>query len=186
MDIKSISPEDYVSDYLNLDDSSLGEVEENITKMDDEIKNISLDLDKSNNSETALVSENKEIKSNPEISSELIKINNLMKDYDRVREIILENIEQSREVAKLVQTNIYNGEETADYISSYTNLISTINTSLKILTSSYKDISDTLLKIKKLESNATNVVNEVTNNTQINIISTNDVIEQLKKLKGIN
>lgn len=181
MDIKNISPEDYISNYLNLDNNSLEKVEENITKMDDELKNISLDIKDFDNKPEISVVETEEIKNNPEISSELIKINNLMKDYDRVRDIILENIEQSREVAKLVQTNIYNGEETADYIASYTNLISTINTSLKILTSSYKDIADTLLKIKKLESN---VINEVTNNTQINIISTNDVIEQLKKLKG--
>lgn len=113
-----------------------------------------------------------------EIKSNLIKLNEMLNDYEKVRGILLENVEQSREVAQIIQANIFSGEETADYIASYATLINVINTSVKMLTASYKDITNTLLNIKKLESTTENVTNNTTNT--INIISTVDVIEGLR------
>lgn len=164
MDINTLG---IIDDLKEIEKTIENKVEStNLVDIKSSLKELKNDLDKNG------------IENKLEIKSNLIKLNEMLDDYEKVRGILLENVEQSREVAQIIQANIFSGEETADYIASYATLINVINTSVKMLTASYKDITNTLLNIKKLESTTENVTNNTTNT--INIISTVDVIEGLR------
>ena len=63
-------------------------------------------------------------------------------------------------------------------IASYSQLLNTVNSSMKLLTSSYKEISNILMNIQKL--NATQRPKEI-KVENVNILSSKEIVERLLK-----
>ena len=63
-------------------------------------------------------------------------------------------------------------------IASYSQLLNTVNSSMKLLTSSYKEISNILMNIQKL--NATQKPKEI-KVENVNILSSKEIVERLLK-----
>ena len=90
---------------------------------------------------------------------EIIQLDLVVDDYNKLRQIILANVAQ----LKIMSDNIVQEMEIEGYnpelVTAYSKLIETSNKSLKILTDSYKGISDILININKI--NALHPVTEV-------------------------
>ena len=117
---------------------------------------------------------------NAKITSELVSLKMLIEDYKTVRKTLLENVDNAQKIINSMSFDMLGDDDAgADRISAYSTLLGTINSSVKILTSSYKDISVVLLNLKKLEQEQKQEQIE----TDKNVISTVDLIEKLKQLK---
>lgn len=108
--------------------------------------------------------------------SDVIKLEQVVNDYQQMRNVVLVNVGQSTKLASQIMSEL-EVETDEKLVSAYTNLIDTTNKSLKILTDSYKTISDILLNISKLES-STPETNETT--TDVEITSTSDILKRLR------
>lgn len=117
---------------------------------------------------------------NDKITSELVSLKMLIEDYKTVRETLLDNVSNAQKIINSMSFDMLGDDDAgSDKISAYSTLLGTINNSVKILTSSYKDISVVLLNLKKLEQEQKQEQLE----TDKNVISTVDLIEKLKQLK---
>ena len=86
------------------------------------------------------------------ISIELFNLKLMIDDYKKVRESLLENVDNTQKIVNSITSDIFNEENaSADKITAYANLVTAVNSSIKLLTASYKDISSILLNLKKLE-----------------------------------
>lgn len=110
---------------------------------------------------------------------EIIQLDLVVDDYNKLRQIILANVAQ----LKIMSDNIVQEMEIEGYnpelVTAYSKLIETSNKSLKILTDSYKGISDILININKI--NALHPVTEV--KEYFEVISTADVIKRIRDSK---
>lgn len=113
---------------------------------------------------------------------EIIQLDLVVDDYNKLRQIILANVAQ----LKIMSDNIVQEMEIEGYnpelVTAYSKLIETSNKSLKILTDSYKGISDILININKI--NALHPVTEV--EEYFEVISTADVIKRIRDSKQSN
>ena len=110
---------------------------------------------------------------------EIIQLDLVVDDYNKLRQIILANVAQ----LKIMSDNIVQEMEIEGYnpelVTAYSKLIETSNKSLKILTDSYKGISDILININKI-----NVLHPVTEvKEDFEVISTADVIKRIRDSK---
>jgi hypothetical protein len=120
------------------------------------------------------------------ISIELFNLKLMIDDYKKVRESLLENVDNTQKIVNSITSDIFNEENaSADKITAYANLITAVNSSIKILTASYKDISSILLNLKKLEQESKKDNNKDIKIENINIISTTDLIKQLQDNKKL-
>lgn len=108
--------------------------------------------------------------------SDVIKLEQVVNDYQQMRNVVLVNVGQSTKLASQIMSEL-EVETDEKLVSAYTNLIDTTNKSLKILTDSYKTISDILLNINKIESQ---VNPEITESTDVEITSTSDILKRLR------
>ena len=112
-------------------------------------------------------------------TDEIIQLDLVVDDYNKLRQIILANVAQ----LKIMSDNIVQEMEIEGYnpelVTAYSKLIETSNKSLKILTDSYKGISDILININKI--NALHPVTEVKEDFEV--ISTADVIKRIRDSK---
>ena len=110
---------------------------------------------------------------------EIIQLDLVVDDYNKLRQIILANVAQ----LKILRDNIVQEMEIEGYnpelVTAYSKLIETSNKSLKILTDSYKGISYILININKI--NALHPVTEVKEDFEV--ISTADVIKRIRDSK---
>ena len=78
---------------------------------------------------------------------EIIQLDLVVDDYNKLRQVILSNVAQ----LKIMSDNLVQEMEIEGYnpelVTAYSKLIETSNKSLKILTDSYKGISDILINI---------------------------------------
>ena len=113
---------------------------------------------------------------------EIIQLDLVVDDYNKLRQIILANVTQ----LKIMSDNIVQEMEIEGYnpelVTAYSKLIETSNKSLKILTDSYKGISDILININKI--NALHPVTEVKEDFEV--VSTADVIKRIRDSKQSN
>jgi hypothetical protein len=120
------------------------------------------------------------------ISIELFNLKLMIDDYKKVRESLLENVDNTQKIVNSITSDIFNEENTsADKITAYANLVTAVNSSIKLLTASYKDISSILLNLKKLEQESKKDNNKDIKIENINIISTTDLIKQLQDNKKL-
>lgn len=111
---------------------------------------------------------------------EIIQLDLVVDDYNKLRQIILANVAQLKVMSdNLVQEMEIEGYN-PDLVTAYSKLIETSNKSLKILTDSYKGISDILININKI--NALHPVTEVKEDFEV--ISTADVIKRIRDSKS--
>lgn len=120
------------------------------------------------------------------ISIELFNLKLMIDDYKKVRESLLENVDNTQKIVNSITSDIFNEENaSADKITAYANLVTAVNSSIKLLTASYKDISSILLNLKKLEQESKKDNNKDIKIENINIISTTDLIKQLQDNKKL-
>lgn len=120
------------------------------------------------------------------ISIELFNLKIMIDDYKKVRESLLENVDNTQKIVNSITSDIFNEENaSADKITAYANLVTAVNSSIKLLTASYKDISSILLNLKKLEQESKKDNNKDIKIENINIISTTDLIKQLQDNKKL-
>lgn len=108
--------------------------------------------------------------------AEIIKIDQIIKDYEQLRNVVLSNLIDIKQLSDSVKSEI---EMEIDFklVDSWNNLIKTSNESLKILTESYKNISSVILAINKINSQNPKPENDT---TQVKIENTADIIKRLK------
>lgn len=113
---------------------------------------------------------------------EIIQLDLVVDDYNKLRQVILSNVAQ----LKIMSDNLVQEMEIEGYnpelVTAYSKLIETSNKSLKILTDSYKGISDILININKI--NAMHPDTEV--KECFEVISTADVIKRIRDSKQSN
>lgn len=145
----------------------------------------------SNISDLAEITPTEIIETNPntnknKISIELFNLKLMIDDYKKVRESLLENVDNTQKIVNSITSDIFNEENaSADKITAYANLVTAVNSSIKLLTASYKDISSILLNLKKLEQESKKDNNKDIKIENINIISTTDLIKQLQDNKKL-
>lgn len=126
--------------------------------------------DISNNAETTI----------PENLSGIIDLKLLVEDYKNLRNLVLANTATSKKVLDSLTIEMFANEVcTPEMVSSYSTLLKTINDSMKLMTNSYKEISDVLLNIHKINTIDKPKDVKVKN---VNIISSAEVLDRLKTL----
>lgn len=117
----------------------------------------------------------------PENLSGIIDLKLLVEDYKNLRNLVLANTATSKKILdSLTIEMIANEVCTPEMVSSYSTLLKTINDSMKLMTNSYKEISDVLLNIHKI--NTIDKPKEV-KLKNVNIISSAEVLDRLMKDK---
>lgn len=129
------------------------------------------ETDVSNNVETTV----------PENLSGIIDLKLLVEDYKNLRNLVLANTATSKKVLDSLIIEMFVNEVcTPEMVSSYSTLLKTINDSMKLMTNSYKEISDVLLNIHKINTIDKPKEVKVKN---VNIISSAEVLDRLMKDK---
>lgn len=127
------------------------------------------ETDVSNNVETTV----------PENLSGIIDLKLLVEDYKNLRNLVLANTATSKKVLDSLTIEMFANEVcTPEMVSSYSTLLKTINDSMKLMTNSYKEISDVLLNIHKINTIDKPKDVKVKN---VNIISSAEVLDRLMK-----
>ena len=125
------------------------------------------ETDVSNNVETTV----------PENLSGIIDLKLLVEDYKNIRNLVLANTATSKKVLDSLTIEMFANEVcTPEMVSSYSTLLKTINDSMKLMTNSYKEISDVLLNIHKINTIDKPKEVKVKN---VNIISSAEVLDRL-------
>lgn len=129
-----------------------------------------------------------------EVSLNVVNLNILVEDFKFVRDTLQEVIKNGRKVLNNITLDLLDAEDEkrASLIMSFAELNNSITNNMKIYTQSYKQISEVLVNLSKLQSTSKgNTINNVTNSiTAVNVnntepISTLDLIKQLQN-KNIN
>lgn len=115
------------------------------------------------------------------INSLVNSVQNLSTDFSTLRNTLLSNIKSSQCILSSFENEIVASGSDCNpkLLSAYSELLESCNSSIKLLSSLYKDISETHLKIKKLllNENQDNPENAQTN-TAI-IINTSDFLKKI-------
>jgi hypothetical protein len=115
----------------------------------------------------------------PENLSGIIDLKLLVEDYKNLRNLVLANTATSKKVLDSLTIEMFVNEVcTPEMVSSYSTLLKTINDSMKLMTNSYKEISDVLLNIHKINTIDKPKDVKVKN---VNIISSAEVLDRLMK-----
>ena len=87
-----------------------------------------------------------------EDENSIITLSLLKSDFGFIRKTLIDNIENGKKVIDKLSLEIEVEQQSAgSVISAYAELVGTINSSLKLLSSSYKDIIDMNIKINKIQ-----------------------------------
>lgn len=115
----------------------------------------------------------------PENLSGIIDLKLLVEDYKNLRNLVLANTATSKKVLDSLTIEMFANEVcTPEMVSSYSTLLKTINDSMKLMTNSYKEISDVLLNIHKINTIDKPKDVKIKN---VNIISSAEVLDRLMK-----
>lgn len=110
--------------------------------------------------------------------TDVIKLKQVVADYEKMRKVVLFNVEQSTKMSAQMAEDMELSGFDAELVSAFAKLVETTNKSLKILTDSYKTISDILLNINKINSSST--ITESKEDIDAEIVSTADILKRLK------
>ena len=111
--------------------------------------------------------------------SGIIDLKLLVEDYKNLRNLVLANTATSKKVLDSLTIEMFANEVCSpEMVSSYSTLLKTINDSMKLMTNSYKEISDVLLNIHKINTIDKPKEVKVKN---VNIISSAEVLDRLMK-----
>lgn len=125
------------------------------------------------------ISENAETKISIDNIEGIIDLKVLVQDYQNLRQIVLSNSANSKKLLESLLIEIFaNDSVDPEMIASYSQLLNTVNSSMKLLTSSYKEISNILMNIQKLNAIQRPKEIKVEN---VNILSSKEIVERLLK-----
>lgn len=114
----------------------------------------------------------------PETLAGIIDLKLLIEDYKNLRQLVLANTATSKKVLDSLTLEMFANEVCSpEMISSYSTLLKTINDSMKLMTNSYKEISNVLLNIHKI--NTIDKPKTEVKVQNVNIISPGEIIERL-------
>ena len=117
-------------------------------------------------------------------SQNLITIDLLKRDFVMIRDTLLTNITNGKNVIQAISVELMSleGTKNGQMISAYAELVGVVNNSMKLLTGTYKDIVEIQKSviIEEEKDKQKNGVGGDVYNTQINIGSVSDLIEQIK------
>ena len=108
--------------------------------------------------------------------SEIIKLHQLVDDYNKLRHVVLYNLQKLNKMSDQVENELNLEGFDPKLVDAWNSIIKSSNDSLKILTESYKNISSVLLNVHKV--NSLSPVKKVDENVKIENIS--EVIKRLK------
>jgi len=156
------------------------------SKIDKISSNFNITLNKINEMTDVVENNINEVKKNAIIDvHDLFQLDMLHQDFMSVRSTLLDTVSKGKTVIDVITAEISLNPTDAEMVASYSSLINTINSSMRLLNSSYKDIVDIVLKIKKIEESK-NKENETSNITNIQnnfyAESMNDIVKQLKNM----
>lgn len=128
---------------------------------------------------------------NPEEIPEVISLQNMVDDFQEIRDTLRETVDTGRKIVNQVAMDIIDvdDDKKTALIASFAQLVTAVNSSMKLLAASYKDISTVLLNIDKLnrekerdrisrgESSDITIGEVHIHNTSV---STTELIQQLK------
>jgi hypothetical protein len=131
--------------------------------------------------------------------TEVIKLELMVDDFKFTRETLKETVENGRKVLNILTLELMESEDDsarASLITSFSELVSSVNNSVKLLSASYKDIAnvlETTEKIRKsrLATPVSNLNSGNTNNVYIDKvlvneqISTTDIIARLRDERDV-
>ena len=153
-----------------------------MNKLDNISKNFDLAEDTAKELTLEVETEVQDIKKLPSVDvGDMFQLEMLQQDFLSVRGTLLDTVTKGKSVIDTLTNEIVLNPTDAEMIASYSQLIGVVNSSMRLLSGTYKDISDIVTKIKKLEEMAETTSNNVTN-IQNNFYAenTNDIIKQLK------
>lgn len=108
--------------------------------------------------------------------SEIIKLQQLVDDYNKLRQVVLYNLKKLNSMSEQVENELQLEGFDAELVSAWNSIIKSSNDSLKILTESYKNISSVLLNVHKVNS----LSPKPKSNTETKIENISEVIKRLK------
>ena len=117
--------------------------------------------------------------------AEIINLNNLVNDFQFVRETLRENTENGRRVLNSVTLDLLDTEDDkrASLIMSFAELNKAIADNMKLYIQGYKEISNVLLNLDKIQkaekADAPQTINNTLNINSTETISTVDLIKRL-------
>lgn len=107
---------------------------------------------------------------------DIIQLEKVVEDYNQLRVVILDNVARLKVMSDNLAQDLEVEGYDAERVMAYSKLVETSNKSLKILTDSYKGISDIIMNVAKIKTNSPNKEK----NTDVEIISTSDILKRLK------
>jgi hypothetical protein len=118
--------------------------------------------------------------------SEIINLNNMVDDFKFVRETLKENTKNGRRVLNSVTLDLLDSDDDkrASLILSFAELNKAVADNMKLYIGAYKEISNVLLNIDKINKNKQNSPNTVNNTVNINSTESISTVDLIKKLKG--
>jgi hypothetical protein len=118
--------------------------------------------------------------------SEIINLNNMVDDFKFVRETLKENTQNGRRVLNSVTLDLLDSDDDkrASLILSFAELNKAVADNMKLYIGAYKEISNVLLNIDKINKNKQNSPNTVNNTVNINSTESISTVDLIKKLKG--
>jgi predicted protein tyrosine phosphatase len=126
-------------------------------------------------------------------TTDVIKLDLMVDDFKFTRDTLTETVNNGRKVLNVVTLELLDSDEEnrASLITSFAELVTSVNQSVKLLSQSYKDIAAVLESIEKIRKSKLATPEQAqpvgTGNTFINITtqeSTTDIIARLTKKKS--
>ena len=124
--------------------------------------------------------------------TEVLKLDLMVEDFKFTRETLKETVENGRKVLSILTLDLLGNDDEAgraSLITSFAELVTSVNNSVKLLSTSYKDIANVLETTEKIRKSRLSLQdNKNTNNVYIDKvlvqndpISTTDIIARLRE-----
>lgn len=127
-----------------------------VTKLDKISKNFDIATTEVEEMTTEVATEVAEIKSKSlaNISpSDMFQLDILYSDFTTIRNTLTDTVTKGKLVIDTLTVELTVAPDNAELVASYSQLISVVNSSMKLLGTTYKDITEVISRIKKFEEN---------------------------------
>lgn len=116
---------------------------------------------------------------------DVMTLTQMADDFKHSREVLKEVIDNGRRVLNVATLNLIQADEesTASMTMAFAELTSAVLSGIKVQSNLYKDFSQVLLNLKKLDGTQ-QPSNKITNNVTINTSEQISTIDIIKRLKG--
>lgn len=151
-----------------------------VSKLDMISKNFDIAAETANALSDIVMDEVNEVKNLPTMNvGDIFQLELLQSDFMSVRGTLIDTVTKGKMVIDSLTNEIIMNPTNAELVMGYSQLINVVNSSMKLLTSTYKDISDIVVKVKKLEE-ASGPSKQVNIQNNFYAESTSDIIKQLR------